>query len=247
MSEFRVGEIIECLSEGSYYKAKIIEKNDSGPQFFVHYYGWSSGHDEWVQTDKLRHLEPEESRRMSVSERKRRRSSAIESGTVPSEDVTRAEILFEIPTGLKKRVVYEWEQIVHRNIVDGIQLSAHKKNTKSVHAIVNKEYLKDKNAEISQTDELVMEACLGYFDEAFSALLLYDAERSLFDQLAENKSPNKRYCELVGMNFMLRLFVKLPTLVVHTRMNVEAAAMWRASMEKFARWLDDRPDEWWAR
>jgi hypothetical protein len=48
----RVGERVEVLSGGNWYKARIIDAD--GDQFKVHYYGWDAVDDEWVKASQMR-------------------------------------------------------------------------------------------------------------------------------------------------------------------------------------------------
>ena len=48
----RVGERIEALSEGSWYKGIVLEARDG--EFRVHYYGYEEDEDEWVTASQLR-------------------------------------------------------------------------------------------------------------------------------------------------------------------------------------------------
>lgn len=156
----------------------------------------------------------------------------------------RAEMHFTLPLSLKQRVVAEWESIVDREIVPSI---TRKNREKTISAIINKEFLKDKSLDISQSDELVMEALLLYFDEAVGSILLYDVERAQFEEVSEKKPESKRFCDLCGIEYLLRLFVRLPTLVAHTRLSLESAVLWRAAMDKLTAWLSSRPEEWWTK
>ena len=51
----RVGERVEALDEGEWYKAKIIEAGDGS--WKVHYSGFPESEDEWVGEDRLRRSE----------------------------------------------------------------------------------------------------------------------------------------------------------------------------------------------
>ena len=48
----RVGERVEALSSGSWYKGLVLDAKDG--RFRVHYYGYEEDEDEWVKPDELR-------------------------------------------------------------------------------------------------------------------------------------------------------------------------------------------------
>lgn len=52
----RIGERVEVLSDGEWYKAKILEAADGS--YKVHYAGWPDDDDEWVAEDRIRKHEP---------------------------------------------------------------------------------------------------------------------------------------------------------------------------------------------
>jgi mortality factor 4-like protein 1 len=56
-----------------------------------------------------------------------------------------------------------------------------------------------------------------YFDKALPLLLLYQQEQPQYAAL-QKKHPGKTPCELYGVEHLLRLFVKLPSLLAQTAM-----------------------------
>ena len=52
----QVGRWVEVRSEGTWYKARVIDAKDG--RFLVHYYGWESSDDEWVTPAQLRDVSP---------------------------------------------------------------------------------------------------------------------------------------------------------------------------------------------
>jgi mortality factor 4-like protein 1 len=56
-----------------------------------------------------------------------------------------------------------------------------------------------------------------YFDKALPLLLLYQQEQPQYAAL-QKKHPGKSPCELYGVEHLLRLFVKLPSLLAQTAM-----------------------------
>lgn len=53
-TSFSVGEKVEVLWSGTWYKADVLEAKDG--QYKIHYDGWASAWDEWVKPDRMRRL-----------------------------------------------------------------------------------------------------------------------------------------------------------------------------------------------
>lgn len=51
-TSFSVGDKVEVLSTGTWYKADVLEAK--GGQYKIHYDGWGSTWDEWVNSDRIR-------------------------------------------------------------------------------------------------------------------------------------------------------------------------------------------------
>ena len=54
-----------------------------------------------------------------------------------------------------------------------------------------------------------------YFDRALPVILLYRAERPQFEDIQRRFDGKKRFCEVYGVEHLLRLFVRLPHLLAH--------------------------------
>ena len=50
----RIGERVEVLSGGEWYKARIIAADAKTGTYKVHYYGWEASDDEWVEPSQIR-------------------------------------------------------------------------------------------------------------------------------------------------------------------------------------------------
>ena len=53
-ANFKVGDKIEVLSNGTWYKADILEAKDGS--YHIHYDGWTSTWNEWVKPDRMRSI-----------------------------------------------------------------------------------------------------------------------------------------------------------------------------------------------
>lgn len=53
-TDARIGERVEVLSGGDWYKARIIAADAQSDTYKVHYYGWETSDDEWVNPSQLR-------------------------------------------------------------------------------------------------------------------------------------------------------------------------------------------------
>jgi len=69
--------------------------------------------------------------------------------------------------------------------------------------------------------------------------LLYKFERPQFKQISEeHKDP--LVCEIYGAEHLLRLFVKLPELLAHTKLSPQEASVMQGKLQEFLRWFDKK-------
>ena len=75
-----------------------------------------------------------------------------------------------------------------------------------------------------------------YFDRALGSILLYKFEKRQFkQQLAD--APSAPASSIYGLNHLLRLFVKLPTLLAHTNMGEEDIKDLQSHLADLAKFL----------
>jgi hypothetical protein len=69
-TDYQIGELVEAADyRGAWYKSKIVEFDNSGGKYQVHFFGWDEAWDEWVTPDKIRYSDDYEfGREVEVSQ-----------------------------------------------------------------------------------------------------------------------------------------------------------------------------------
>lgn len=116
-----------------------------------------------------------------------------------------------------------------------------RKGKKTIAVAIMKEYRK----EIASDEEAVqvLDGVVEYFEKSLPVLLLYDLEREAFDQwdaANQARSKPKPYAEVFGLEHFVRLFVKLPSLLIHTRMDPSAVDALRSHVYHLLSWMEAR-------
>ncbi|CAK7347483.1 unnamed protein product [Dovyalis caffra] len=237
-SVFENGEKVLASHSGQYYEAK----------------GWNKTWDEWVGMDRLlKHTEENVQKQKALKEqlemeqktkavqapqmkpknsgvsrgRKRKNDSLNkENDAVPLEKL----VNLQIPPTLKKQLVDDCEFITHRSKL--VKLP----RTPNVQDICTKycEYRSNKDVMIPESTAEIMKGLCCYFDKALPVMLLYKSERQQYaDAIRENVSPSMVY----GAEHLLRLFVKLPELLVHANIDKETLTELHQKFVDFLRFL----------
>lgn len=258
-SVFVNDEKVLAFHSGQYYEAKVIralyEENKWG--FFVHYTGWNKTWDEWVGTDRLlKHTEENVQKQKALKERlememktkavqapqMKLKNSGVSRGRKRKNDNLNKEkdlvpleklVNLQIPPTLKKQLVDDCEFITHQ--------SKHRQLVKlprapNVQDICKKycEYRSKKDVMMPESTAEIMKGLRCYFDKALPAMLLYKSERQQYTyEIRDDVSPSMVY----GAEHLLRLFVKLPELLVHANIEEETLAELHQKLVDFLRFL----------
>lgn len=138
--------------------------------------------------------------------KKRKADSGTEKCNISPEKL----IKIQIPSGLKKQLVDDWEFITQQNKLVKLPRSP------TVDDILTK-YLEDRSRKDGMVTDSVGDILNGlrcYFDKALPVYLLYKKERQQYNEkISENISPSNVY----GAEHLLRLFVKLPGLLAYVK------------------------------
>lgn len=236
-------------------------------KFFVHYLGWSKNWDEWVGTDRLmkyteaniekqkklfKNQNGDKSFKGRIAQNKSRSTSDVKGEKEdPKSYVTRGKkrktdsgvedrdtdepeqvIKIPLPGILKKQLVDDWENVTQLGKL--IKVPRHP----TVDDIL-KAYLEFKIKQEGMVGDSLMEILNGlrmYFDKALPAMLLYRQERGQFlEAVPENSSVAAS--SVYGAEHLLRLFVKLPELLVYTNMEDEAFLLLQQKLTDFLKFL----------
>lgn len=255
-SVFVNDEKVLAFHSGQYYEAKVIralyEENKWG--FFVHYTGWNKTWDEWVGTDRLlKHTEENVQKQKALKERlememktkavqapqMKLKNSGVSRGRKRKNDNLNKEkdlvpleklVNLQIPPTLKKQLVDDCEFITHQSKLVKLPRAP------NVQDICKKycEYRSKKDVMMPESTAEIMKGLRCYFDKALPAMLLYKSERQQYTyEIRDDVSPSMVY----GAEHLLRLFVKLPELLVHANIEEETLAELHQKLVDFLRFL----------
>ncbi|XP_004501548.1 protein MRG2 isoform X1 [Cicer arietinum] len=253
VSPYTEGEKVFAYHTTCIYEAKVrqIEYKHKRWRFYLHYLGWKKSWDEWVVLDRLmKHTEENMRIKLALDEkygndknarkprasskasngargRKRKNDSVIKekSGVLPDKLVN---IL--IPLTLKKQLVDDFEFITHLGKL--VKLP----RTPNVNDIFKKyfDYRLKKSGSISDSAEEIMKGLCCYFDKALPVMLLYNNEREQYQEACPNNTvPSSIY----GAEHLLRLFVKLPELLIHANIEGDTLIELQTQILDFLRFL----------
>ncbi|KFK42627.1 hypothetical protein AALP_AA1G019800 [Arabis alpina] len=244
LSQFEEGEKVFAKHSDCFYEAKIIkvENQVNEWKYFVHYIGWNKNWDEWIGMDCLmKHTEEniEKQRELGMKQggksamawkvtkmkpkcpnvargRKRKQESVVtvvspsEKTVAPSDNL----LTFHIPPVLRKQLIDDFEFVTQTHKL--VQLP----RSPNVDDILKKysDSIMKKHGRVTDSVEEILKGLRCYFDNALPVMLLYNNERKQYEEtVSEGVSPSTVY----GAEHLLRLFVKLPELLVHVKMAEE--------------------------
>ncbi|CAH2039088.1 unnamed protein product [Thlaspi arvense] len=246
LSQFEEGEKVLAKHSDCFYEAKVlkVEYQVNEWKYFVHYIVSKIIWDEWIGLDcVLKHTEEniEKQRELGLKQgvksamawrvskmkprspnvargRKRKQDSVDtvvspleEKNVVPSDNV----LTFHIPPALRKQLIDDCEFVTQMDKL--VQLP----RSPNVDDILKK-YIDSKmkkHGRVSDSAEEILKGLRCYFDNALPLILLYNNERKQYEETVS--SPDVSPSTVYGAEHLLRLFVKLPELLVHVNMSEE--------------------------
>jgi mortality factor 4-like protein 1 len=191
--------------------------------------------EEGKQQQQQQQQQQQEPPKPAVTRGKKRKSDAVSSAEV--KDAAAAEepeqvLKIVLPGTLKKQLVDDWEFVTHM----GKTIELPRNPTADQ---ILKKYIESKTKRDGVVEDALMEVLNGlrtYFDKALPAMLLYPQERAQFATAippGSNANPSTIY----GAEHFLRLFVKLPELLVYTNMEQEALVHLQQKLTDFLKFL----------
>ncbi|XP_031282989.1 protein MRG2-like isoform X2 [Pistacia vera] len=234
-------------------KVKKVHYRKKGTIYFVHYLGWNNIWDEWVSVDcllkrtdenvqrqlannktiesknlKLGHASQMKPRSTDVARGKKRKNDCLdkEKGHIPMENF----VNFQIPPTLQKQLVDDCGLITHLGKL--VKLPC----TPTVDDILEKyrHYRLEKDGLIADSTREMIKGLHSFFDKALPIMLLYKSERQQYeDTMAVMVAPSTIY----GAEHLLRLFVKLPELLVHAKIEEETSTKLQQMLLDFLEFL----------
>ncbi|KAE8715656.1 F-box family protein [Hibiscus syriacus] len=263
---FREDEKVLAYHSRFIYLAKVLkcEKRSNGWHYFVHYLGWKKNWDEWVGVDRLmkfteenlqkqeainKKLKEERKGEFRTSKRgtslvsmrhpkgsrgKKRNSDSIckDKQTVPS-DSSEKLVNIRIPLTLKKHLINDCEFITHLGKLFILP------RTPSVEDILKMylDYRYKKDNIMASSCNAVREIFKGicaYFNKALPVILLYKSERKQYRCIiTEDLRPSMVY----GAEHLLRLFVKLPELLMRADIEQKTLLELQKNLVDFLKFL----------
>ncbi|XP_010474852.1 PREDICTED: protein MRG2-like [Camelina sativa] len=253
--QFEEGERVLANHSDCFYEAKVlkIEYRDEEWKYFVHYIGWNKSWDEWISLDCLlkhtdENIEKEKEQGMKqgiktatawkvtkmkprspnvARGRKRKQDSAdTEKNVVPSDNL----LNFHIPPALRKQLIDDYEFVTQMHKL--VQLP----RSPNVDDILKKyvDSQMKKHGRVTDSVEEILKGLRCYFDKALPVMLLYNNERKQYEEtVTADVSPSTVY----GAEHLLRLFVKLPELLIHVNMAEETLKELQDNLADILRFL----------
>ncbi|KAJ4967618.1 hypothetical protein NE237_019467 [Protea cynaroides] len=235
-------------------------------RYYVHYLGWSKNWDEWVVVDRLMKFTDDNIRKQQDLEKKLSADKSFKSGRsaqikpkgstdakVDKEDlrnyVARGKkrksdsgveekdtesmerlVKIQIPSTLKKQLVDDWEFVTQLGKLVKLPRSP------CVDDILKKylDYKSKKDGMVADSIGEILKGLRCYFDKALPVMLLYKKERQQYHEaVADNVSPSTLY----GAEHLLRLFVKLPELLVYANIEEETLMRLQQKLLEFLKFM----------
>ncbi|KAK0576506.1 hypothetical protein LWI29_018602 [Acer saccharum] len=162
----------------------------------------------------------------AMDKKRKHESLNNEKGSIPLEHV----VNLQIPPTLKKQLVDDCESITHLGKLVKLPRSP------NVDEILNKycDYRSKKDGLRADSTEEIVKGLQCYFDKALPVMLLYKTERQQYeDAVAVGHSPSTIY----GAEHLLRLFVKLPELLIHIKIEEETLKELQQKLVEFLKFL----------
>ncbi|KAK9271181.1 hypothetical protein L1049_026770 [Liquidambar formosana] len=254
-SKYSEGEKVLAFHNSQIYPAKVnkIDFRMREWRYLVHYLGWNKNWDEWVGMDRLMKFTEENIQKQEAlykklgidkntkpvraSQIKPRNSTVARSKKrkndyVSKEDTARLEKLvnIQIPPTLKKQLVDDFEFITHLGKLVKLPRNP------NVDDILNNylDYRIKKDGMIADSIGEILKGLRSYFDKALPVMLLYKSERQQYQEaIADQVSPSTVY----GAEHLLRLFVKLPELLFHAKIEEETLTELQPKLLDFLKFL----------
>ncbi|XP_031282992.1 protein MRG2-like isoform X2 [Pistacia vera] len=228
-------------------KVKKVHYRKKGTIYFVHYLGWNNIWDEWVSVDcllkrtdenvqrqlannktiesknlKLGHASQMKPRSTDVARGKKRKNDCLdkEKDHIPMENF----VNLQIPPTLQKQLLDDCGLITHMGKL--VKLPC----TPTVDDILEKY----RHYRIADSTREMIKGLHSFFDKALPIMLLYKSERRQYeDTMAVMVAPSTIY----GAEHLLRLFVKLPELLVRAKIEEDTSTKVQQMLLDFLEFL----------
>lgn len=259
---FKENDLVLARHGPLQYLAKVLDA-DVNKGYLIHYDGWNSRWDEWVTPDRVvpnteenkkkaaelkRDIYAKAKRSSSVaststtgsSSKKKRESAAVaEDVEEPQEEEANeatANVRLVLSDEIKTLVIRDWEQLTQNKKLCILP----KPEEKSVERIMKDFTSSKKSAAVFNQ---IAQGILVYFDKALPSVLLYRSEKAQYDKLKAD-NPLKRNCQLFGGEHLLRLFVRLPQLLMSTDLDDSETKQLCSRLQDMLRFLSKKAGDY---
>ena len=239
-------ETVLCYHGPLVYEAKVQDRvAREGPDsskiklYLVHYQGWNTHWDEWVPESRvLKHnaenlqLQKDRIKEFQRAHKRKKQdmsaapaSSAAGAGGAPKKrkagDDDSAIMTNDIkeqlrlPQSMKLKLIEDWERITREKKLVPVP------RTPSIATLLD--HFVQAKAKRTSHERLYGEVSDGmktFFNQSIGTVLLYKYERKQYREIREQHKSTP-LVELYGAEHLLRLFVKLPELLAHCKMQHE--------------------------
>jgi len=243
------------------YKAKIVKVTSGDGKketsYFIHYIGWNNRWDKWVSEELLlpdnnetkalqKKMKQESKEKQKNGDKRKEGGKSKQDGMKDkkrakinekehTEDISKLpQIKIPIPFTLKRQLVDDWEWITH----DPGRLAPIPRAI-TVEAIMQQfmefKQRRGNSPQLQRYQEMV-DGIRIYFDKALPVILLYLQEREQYN-LVKAKFPDKPPSQVYGAEHLLRLFVRLPTLLAQTDLSPPEVSQVQTKLSEFLKFL----------
>jgi len=256
------------MYEAKCIKSELREGN-KGYYYLIHYNGWNKHWDEWVpesrvlkfndsnlqkQKDLQKQHGKDKSRRgkpakfpngkeglektkksdtPSTSEPKKKRSRLETSVEQEDSYLSKLEVKVVIPNKLKSILVDDWDLITRQKLL--FSLPAKVTIEEVLSSYVEKH---DSSIEKSSTVQELVSGIKEYFNVMLGPQLLYRFERGQHNELI-SQNPTLTMTQIYGFPHLVRLFVKVGTILSYTNLDEESMAYLVKHMQEFLNYLKE--------
>jgi len=268
--KYRVGELIYAnyMNGKQWFEAKVlkVEKRKERIFYYVHYQGWSDKFNDWrpYHDDDELHKHDEEGKRIyqeakiklkaekekgkakpapppEVEDKKKGRRGVREGDDTLDDEVSvgsgHGEVKLKISGFLKKQLITDWESVTRQHRLVTLP------RPMTVRALLAEyESTKVKQESSLQMCKEIVNGVEQYFERALGTVLLYRFERPQY-KMMQQKNPGKPMSHIYGAEHLLRLFVKLPSLLAYTKLEPKEAVVMGSKLNDLLTWLNKKAQQ----
>lgn len=245
------------------YEAKIVQRvqKESADHisrklclYLVHYLGWDTHWNEWVaesrvlkhtavnlnkQKERVKEFQRAHKRKTRTTPPAADAAAAKKQATTAGKTATKPEpgLLSEIkeqlrlPHSMKLRLIEDWERITREKKL--VPLPVQNNISSLLEDFVQ---AKAKRTTHVRLYEEVTDGIKSYFNQALGSVLLYKYERRQFRE-TKDADKGRPLVDIYGAEHLLRLFVKLPELLAHCKMQREHVTVLVAKLVELLKFM----------